>query len=81
MFKKPTIKKWVYTSKRCITEYFIEATENGVEDGIKESKGLEKLKHRQDIVMTNVDKGGEVVILDFKDYIKEFERQSNNTGH
>ena len=38
-------------------------------------KNTEKaLKHREDIAITNLDKRGSVVILDVKDYIKEFER-------
>ena len=39
----------------------------------KEQKALEELKHREDIVITNADKGGTVVIFDVKDYIKESE--------
>ena len=39
----------------------------------KEQKALEELKHREDIVISNADKGGTVVIFDVKDYIKESE--------
>ena len=45
----------------------------------KNKKGLEELKHREDIVITNAEKGGAVVRLDVKDYIKESERQLNDT--
>ena len=34
---------------------------------------------RDDIVITNAYKGGAIVILDVKDYVKECERQLNNT--
>ena len=47
----------------------------------KSQKALKELKHREAIVVTNADKGGALVILDVKDYIKESERQLNNTEH
>ena len=34
---------------------------------------------RDDIVITNIDKGGAVIIKDVKDYVKECERHLNNT--
>ena len=34
---------------------------------------------RDGIIITNADKGGAVVILDAKDYVKECEKQLNNT--
>ena len=43
-----------------------------------ERKALEDLKKRTDIVITNVDRGGAVVIQDVKDYIKEANKQLNN---
>ena len=36
---------------------------------------MQELQSRNDIVITDADKGGAVVILDVKDYIKEAERQ------
>ena len=36
---------------------------------------------RDDIVITNADKGSAVVILDVKDYLEECERQLDNTGN
>ena len=39
---------------------------------------MKELSEREDILMTKVDKGG-AVIMDVKDYIKEAERQLNNT--
>ena len=32
-----------------------------------------------DIIITNADRGGALVILDVKDYVEEWERQLNNT--
>ena len=46
---------------------------------VKEQKALQELQSRDAIVITNADKGGMVVILDVEDYIKEVERQLNNT--
>ena len=75
-------------------ETFIEATKSEIKDELKtisackytnlskkEQKALEELKHREDIVITNADKVGAVVILDVKDYIKESERQLNDTEY
>ena len=41
----------------------------------KEDNALKTLIDRTDIVICNADKGGAVVIMDVKDYIKEAERQ------
>ena len=40
---------------------------------------LQQLSQRDDIVITKVDKGGAVVIIDVNDYIREAIRQLNNT--
>ena len=40
---------------------------------------MKELSEREDIIITEADKGGAVVIVDVKDYIKEAERQLNNT--
>ena len=34
---------------------------------------MTELSEREDIIITKADKGGEVVIVDLKDYIKEAE--------
>ena len=47
----------------------------------REQKAPEELKKTVDIIITNADKGGSVVIQDVKDYVKECERQLNNTEH
>ena len=44
----------------------------------EERKALQRLKERQDIVITKADKGGATVIWDVEDYIRESERQLNN---
>ena len=44
----------------------------------KKDKALE-LKEKDDIIVTNTDKGGAVVILDEKDHEKECKKQLNNT--
>ena len=45
----------------------------------KELEVLEQLKRCADIVITSADKGGAIVTQDTKHYIKEAERQLNNT--
>ena len=44
----------------------------------KDRQALKQLKEREDIIITNADKGGAVVIIDVDDYVKEAERQLNN---
>ena len=39
---------------------------------------MQELQSRNDIVITDANKGGAVVILDVEDYVKEAERQLNN---
>ena len=45
---------------------------------IQERKAMQELQSRKGIVITDADKGGDVVILDVEDYVKEAERQLNN---
>ena len=45
---------------------------------IKEQKAMQELQSRDDIVITDTDKGGAVAILDVEDYVKEAERQLKN---
>ena len=40
---------------------------------------MKELSEREDIIIAKALKGGVVVIVDAKDYIKEAERQLNNT--
>ena len=44
-----------------------------------ERTSMKELSEREDIVITKADKGGAVNIVDVRDYIKEAERQLNNT--
>ena len=46
---------------------------------VKEQNALQELQSRDDIIITDTDKGGAVVILDVEDYIKEVGRQLRNT--
>ena len=40
---------------------------------------MKELSGREDIIITKADKGGAIVILNVKDYIKEAERELNTT--
>ena len=45
---------------------------------LAERKALQGLKANKDIIIKNADKGGAVVVMNTKDYIKEAERQLND---
>ena len=47
----------------------------------EETKALQSLMNRNDIIICNADKGGAVVIIDIDDYIKEAMRQLSDTKH
>ena len=44
-----------------------------------ETDALQQLSQRNDILITKVDKGGAVLIMDVDDYIRDANRQLNNT--
>ena len=46
-----------------------------------EKSSLRNLMARDDIIITNADKGGTVVIIDIHEYIKEANRQLNDTEY
>ena len=46
-----------------------------------EQTAIKQLQERDDIVITKADKGGATVIMDVNDYIKEAERQLNDTEY
>ena len=89
IFRKPTNKTWVPNNKHHSIETFIEAARNEINNeientkrpnysnlSVKEQKALQELQSRDDIVITETDKNGAVVILDssttqktLKDYI------------
>ena len=71
---------------------YIEATQRELKKELKKMKekpynnltksertSMKELSERVDIIITKADKGGAVVIVDVKDYIKQAERQLNNT--
>ena len=71
---------------------YIEATQRELEKELKKMKekpynnltksertSMKELSERVDIIITKAEKGGAVVIVDVKDYIKQAERQLNNT--
>ena len=92
IFRKLTNKTCVPNNNHHSIETFLEATRNEINNEIektkrpnysnlsaKEQKALQELQSRDDIVITDVDKGGAVVILDVEGYIREAERQLHNT--
>ena len=67
---------------------YIEATERELEKEQTKMKekpynnhrtSMKELSDQEDIIITKADKGGAVVIVGVKDYIKEAERQLNNS--
>ena len=43
-----------------------------------EQKAMDELAKRKNIIITNVDKGGAVVVMDIERYINEVNRQLSN---
>ena len=91
IFKPPSNKKWTPNQIHHTVQTFIEATTKDIEVKKLEKKekskknltkeeidALNNLKQREDIIISNADKGGAVVIQDVKDYILEAEDQLNN---
>ena len=87
----PTKKStWTPPNPHHTVKTFINAIENDLKETPRScknrnnlSKGeldsLDKLKTRDDIIITRADKGGAVVIIDVEDYIKEANRQLENS--
>lgn len=83
---------WEPPNNHHTVKTFIEAITNDIEKlpdtNVKrkynltkaERQALEELKERNDIIITNADKGGAVVIQDTKDYVEEANRQLNDTN-
>ena len=95
ILKKPSSRSWIRPKHHRTVKTFIEATSNDIDAVIrkpkndqsiliflkkKKEKTLDELKARDNIVISNSDKGGAVVILDVKDYLEECQRQLNNTA-
>ena len=82
---------WEPTNNHHTIKSFIEAVNNDIDNLPQnnskrkynltkaERKALEELRDRSDLVITNADKGGAVVIQDTENYIKEANRQLNDT--
>ena len=94
IFKKPSSKYLHPSKKHHPVQTFIKATNNDIDATIKklkqpkcsnlsekEQKPLEEVKVRDEIIITNPDKRGAVVILDLKNYVEECERQLYNAGN
>ena len=92
LFKPKTNKKWRPDKNHHTVETYIEATKNALETEEQnnnknkyynnllkgERKVLKELADQNDIIITKADKGGAVVIIDVKDYVKEAEHQLSN---
>ena len=90
VFRPNKKSNWTPPKTPHVIETFITAVNNDLSESEirkipkdnltkEERKALEELKARTDIIITKADKGGAVVIWDTNDYIKEAERQLNDT--
>ena len=87
---KKNNNQWMPSNPHHTVKTFIEAMENELDNQERtsskrkynltkdERKALNNFRIREDIVITNADKGGAVVIQDVKDYINEALRQLND---
>ena len=84
-------KGWTPDKNHHTIETFVEAVKKDIECtktfktkqphpnlGKGEREAIKELSKREDIMITNADKGGAVVLVDTNDYIKEPERQLND---
>ena len=92
IFKPQKKEKWTPNKNHHTVLTYIEATQRELEKEQtkmeekpynnltkNERTSIKELSEREDIIITKADKGAAVVIVDVKDYIKEAERQLNNT--
>ena len=92
IFKAPSNRNWLPSETHHTVQTFIEASSNDIEtEKVKEVKlakrnltseeitALNQLKNRDDIVISNADKGGAVVIQDIKEYLREAKKQLKST--
>ena len=81
---------WIPPKIPPVIETFITAVNNDVNEAstkeipndnlsIQEQKAMKDLQDRSDIIIKKADKGGAVVIWNTEDYIKEADRQLNDT--
>ena len=88
LFKKNKNKKWNLPNNHHAMNTYVEAVKKDIEQSktvtprktrsnlSKDEKvALKDLSKRDDIIITNADKGGAVVIMDANDYIREAKRQ------
>ena len=87
-------KPWTPSRNHHSIETFIDLVQHDINDAkmlnIKrpkdnltkgEQKALEELSKRDDIIITNADKGGAIVIMDIDKYISEAQRQLNDENN
>ena len=90
LFKQNKNKKWTPPNNHHTINTYVEAVKKDIEQSktvppkkirsnlSKDEKvALKDLSKRDDIIITNADKGGAVVIMDVNDYIREAKRQLN----
>ena len=91
LFKQNKNKKWIPPNNHHTINRYVEAVKKDIKQSKAvpprkirsnlskdEKEALEYLSKRDDIIITNADKGGAVVIMDVKDDIREAKRQLNN---
>ena len=91
MFKGDKNKGWTPDKNHHTIDTFVEAVKKDIECNKTfkpkqphpnldkgEREAIKELSKREDIIITNVHKGGAVVFVDTNDYIKEAERQLND---
>ncbi len=82
---------WTPTKIHHSVETFCEAVKNEMKNPIEENRyyknltnqeieEMDELKQRDDLIFTKADKGGALVIMDVNDYIKEADRQLDDTN-
>ena len=90
MFKQNKNKKWTPSNNHHTINTYVEAVKKHIEQSktvppkkirsnlSKDKKlALKDLSKRDDIIITNADKGGAVVIMNVNGYIREAKRQLN----
>ena len=89
--KPKTNNQWIPKEIHHSVKSFIEAVNTDLENENRQQRkhkynltkderlALSSLMHKEDIIITQADKGGEVCIISIDDYIKEAKRQLDNT--
>ena len=80
-FKDNENTKWTPNKNHHTALMYTEATQREPYNNQTQNErtSMTDLREREDIIITKADKGGAVVFVDVKDYIKVAERQLNNT--